>query len=236
MAKLAGVVESLDAVEEGYRGAYVEQDGKFVLDADIEGHPAVGALKRALDSERKIAKEALRKAQAAGDPAEIERLKAELDELKGKSGGEPKPPDAEKLRKKWEEENAPKFKALEDERDKALGELRTLRLDDKVRDSALKAGVLPDDMDDVLLITKRYFTLDDQNRVVMLDEDGDPTGTTPEKWFTDVFKVKKPKYFKGTGNAGSGAKGSDGRPDSAAELDKLPPAARLTRARAMGLQ
>lgn len=42
----------VDALPEALRGFYVEQDGKFVLDAEVEDHPKVGGLKSALKKER----------------------------------------------------------------------------------------------------------------------------------------------------------------------------------------
>lgn len=42
----------VDALPEALRGLYVEQDGKFVLDAEVEEHPKVGGLKSALKKER----------------------------------------------------------------------------------------------------------------------------------------------------------------------------------------
>lgn len=52
MAKLAAVVDSLDAVPEGVRELYVESNGRYVLDADVEEHPSVRAMKNALEKER----------------------------------------------------------------------------------------------------------------------------------------------------------------------------------------
>ena len=42
----------VEALAEPLRGLYVERDGKFVLDADVEDHPAVGGLRSALEKER----------------------------------------------------------------------------------------------------------------------------------------------------------------------------------------
>lgn len=47
MAKLAAVVDSLDAVPEPLRENYIQAEGgKFVLDADVDAHPAIVGLKK----------------------------------------------------------------------------------------------------------------------------------------------------------------------------------------------
>jgi hypothetical protein len=54
MAALKAVLTKaeVDALPEALRGLYAEKNGKFVLDAEIEGHPDVAGLKSALEKER----------------------------------------------------------------------------------------------------------------------------------------------------------------------------------------
>jgi hypothetical protein len=52
MAKLAAVVDSLDAVPEVLRDLYVQEGDRFILDADVEEHPSVRGMKSALEKER----------------------------------------------------------------------------------------------------------------------------------------------------------------------------------------
>lgn len=208
MAKLAAVLESLDSVAEPLRELYTEVDGKFVLDADVEGHPAVGGLKSALEKERKERKDLLARIRGAGDPAELDRLKAELEELKGKAAGESKP-DVEALRKKWDAESATRLQAIERERDQSRAELRQLKLDDRLRLAALDAGVRKSALEDVLEVTRRHFDLDDKGRVVVLDDDGDPSSKTVEKFF-EGLKETKSWFFEGAPGAGSGTRGGGG--------------------------
>jgi hypothetical protein len=52
MAKLAAVVDSIDAVPEALRDLYVQDGDRFVLDADVEDHPSVRGMKSALEKER----------------------------------------------------------------------------------------------------------------------------------------------------------------------------------------
>jgi hypothetical protein len=76
---LLPTIDSLEAVPETARGAYVEKDGKFHLDIEL---PDVTGLKRALDAERGLNKAAKDKVAAwerlGVSPEEIEtRLEAE---------------------------------------------------------------------------------------------------------------------------------------------------------------
>jgi hypothetical protein len=74
---LAQVVDTLDAIPEAARGAYVEKDGKFHLDFDV---PDVTGLKRALESERGLNKAAKDKVAAweklGKSPEEIDEMLA----------------------------------------------------------------------------------------------------------------------------------------------------------------
>jgi hypothetical protein len=74
---LAQTVDSLDAIPEAARGAYVEKDGKFVLDFEV---PDVTGLKRALESERGLNKAAKDKVAAweklGKSPEEIDEMLA----------------------------------------------------------------------------------------------------------------------------------------------------------------
>lgn len=212
MAKLSAVVDSLDAVPETARDLYVEQDGKFVLDADLTEHPTLKQVRSELgvkEAKERKTRQALEARFKDIDPDRYRQLleEAEKREHEGK-------PDLEKViekrLKEFEEKN---YKPVVQERDQFKAELRTLRLDDKVKAAALKAGVFPEDVDDVLVITKRYFDLDETGKIVVIDDDGDPAGKTPEQWFGDVFKQRKPKFFRGSDASGSGARagvGGDG--------------------------
>lgn len=82
MAKLKLVIESLDDVEEAFRGLYVEKDGKFHLDAD--GIEDTSGLRSALAKERKRADDAEKQKKAwersGKTPEEIEALIAAQSE------------------------------------------------------------------------------------------------------------------------------------------------------------
>lgn len=202
MAKLAAVVESLEAIPEAQRDFYTEQDGKFVLDTDVEQHPGVSGLKSALGKEkveRGKKAEALTKLQA-----ELATLREQV-EAKDDKGESTK--DLEKLLKKKEEEVRKEFAPV-------VTELTELRASNLRRDkqavlgkAALAAGVIPESLDDAIAAADRFIKFED-GKASVLDVDGDPTGISPEKFFAERFKELKPWFYKGSAGSGSGAKPS----------------------------
>lgn len=234
-------VTSLDQVEEPIRGAYVEADGKFNLDidkyAEIKAAGLKGKNKELLD---KLAKQ-------KDVVAKFEKFKdLDLDEFEefiesrkqqadGNGGQQPqggKPADDAALRtlekqlKKLQSKLTEDGQTWQQEREKLTGELRHYKLTSPLKEIALKAGVLPEDLDVVLLETARRFRLDDNGKIVVLDDDGDPTTDTPEKFFKDIYRLQRPKFYAATGAAGSGAgpnsrAGGNGKVITRAAFDKF---------------
>lgn len=237
-------VTSLDQVEESIRGAYVEADGKFSLDidkyAELKAAGLKGKNKELLD---KLAKQ-------KDFVAKFEKFKdLDLDEFEefvesrkqqpegsggqgmpGQPGGKPAEDAAlrtmEKQLKKLQSKLTEEGQAWQQEREKLTGELRHYKLTSPLKEIALKAGVLPEDLDVALLETAKRFRLDDNGKIVVLDDDGDPTTDTPEKFFKDIYRLQRPKFYAATGAAGSGAgpnsrAGGNGKVITRAAFDKL---------------
>lgn len=240
MAKLAAVVDSLDGVAEAHRDLYVkgegDQAGKFVLDADVESHPAVAGLKSTVKStrqEREDARAALKAFKDLGyTPEQIAEIKRKAEAGAGDKGDE----DFERRVAKRVKEALDKVQPDLDELPKVRAENRKLKLTDKVRGEFILAGGFDEDADDVVRLTEGRFDLDKNGKVVVLDDDGEATSLTPKEWFEKTYKKQKPKLFKGTDASGSGARGGSGAGGSGylAELEKLTPAQRLTRLRQEG--
>lgn len=77
------IVDSLESLDEGVRGFYTEQDGKFRL--DVDGVEDVTGLKSALEKERSARRDLEKKMKAAlsdDDLEEYARLKAEAEKSK----------------------------------------------------------------------------------------------------------------------------------------------------------
>lgn len=173
------------------------------------------------------------------DLAEYKRLKAEAEKKgKGKGGdgeGDDEPAVAKLVEKRVAEAVA-EFAPLKEEVEALRAENRELRIGSVIESAAIAAGVDPVVLKDVRRVTDHFFTINKAKKVVVLDEDGDETSMTPEKFFSDKFKKERPHYFKPTGSSGGGS-GSDGEggpkltPD---QLSSLPPAERLRIARRSG--
>lgn len=229
MAKLKAVVDSLDGLEDGIKGLYVEQDGKFILDA--EGVDNSG-LKSALDKERKASRDAEAKrketeARFSGiDPDRYAELLDAHEKAEANKGT---------LDEQAQKRAQKAIDAANKERDEALAAVGTERnrakayqgrvLDDAIRAAAAKAGLHQHAIDDALFRGRAMFTLDDNGNAVQLDSDGQPvigkdgkTPFAPNEWL-DSMRESAPHWFpagasgtgSGNGNKGSGTTGS-GKP------------------------
>lgn len=219
------VVDSIDAVDESLRGAYVESDGKYALDPDKYAELKAAGLKKKnseLIGKEKQLKEALSKLEKFKDidPEVFEEFIEARDRSHEQTGNRPdgKLDDAalrtldkqvKKLQSKYEQDAA----AWAEEKARMDAELKHYKLTVPLKEVALKAGVLPDDVDLALMETAKRFRLDDSGRIQVLDEDGDPTTDTPERFFKEIYREKRPKFYQATGAGGSGATpGSKGAP------------------------
>lgn len=205
MDVLVPVVETLENVPEPLRPYYEERDGKHVLRANVREHPDTLALRRALDEERGNVKSWKQKAaeyDALGyTPQQIADLKTEYEKLKGT----PKDQETvETLRKKFEAEWGKKVSDAETRATQLERALLDRDINDDNRRAMLEAGVLPDEIEDQLRLTRDRFDRKD-GRTIVLDEDGRPDTMTVEKFWKDYYRQKKPRVYKGSGAAGGDA-------------------------------
>lgn len=203
-------LEKLDGIDPAVAALYVEKDGKFTL--DVEGLEDTSALKAALKTANKEAKErreALEKLKDV-DPEEYTRLKKEATERETKKLTEAG--EFDKLREKWAKEQADKdveWARKVAEKDALLA---THVKDSQVRNAALKAGVIPEDIEDVMIITARHFKLADDGALQVLDDRGEVTLKTVDEFFVKDFKERKPKFYSATGSTGGGTPSGGGSP------------------------
>lgn len=237
-------VDSLDSVDESIRGAYVETDGKFNFDPDKYADLKAQGLKTKN-------KELLTKiAQGKADKDALKRFEkfADLDDdelsdlLTLREQKNNPPADKDKDKGKGAEELQANFdKALKKatdkhttdlaERDNTITELnkklKHYELTVPIRDVAAQAGVLAEDMKLVLLETASRFKLNDDGKIVVLDDDGEETDITPQKFFDTLYKQQRPKFYAPSGAGGSGAPSSTSRSGveamRRADFDKLGP-------------
>lgn len=215
------VVDSLDTVEESLRPAYVENEGKFNLDPDKYAEVKAQGLKsknKELLGKLTESKNGLKRFEKFAE-LEDDDL-AELLELRELKNNPPKPDD--KTGKGSEELQAQFDKAMKKATDKFTGEktelekrlsdtdraLKHFKLTVPIRDVAVKAGVIADDLDLVLLDTAKRFKLGEDDKIIVLDEVGDDTDITPQKFFETLYREQRPKFYAPSGASGSGAPSS----------------------------
>lgn len=203
-------LEKLEDAPEKERGFYVENPNGDGFVVDIEGgFEDTSALKGALKKERERAKAAEKweKVFPGKNPDEIAELVKKAEKAgEGQKPGETEAEFARRLAKReaeLEKEYAP-FKSKAEELQQKLD---NQTIDNERRRAIAKSGIFPDLVDDALEISRKHFALKD-GKVVILDEDGDPTGMTAEKFYATKFKEMRPRFYQGSGASGSGAAGS----------------------------
>lgn len=219
---------------------YVEKDGKFKLDVEMED---TAGLKSALEKERKAAREAERVRKEL--EKKFEGLDAdEVRKMMEKIGGDEEAQLIksgkldEVVARRMEKANQAHKKALEDlakarDAEKARADKFSQRvLDNHVRAAATKAGLHPNAVDDALFRARTLFALNEDgdavqlnNGEVVMGKDG-KTPFSPGEWL-EGMREQAPHWFP-AGNSGGNAgankgAGGGGRTIKRADFDKLSP-------------
>lgn len=236
-------VDNLDSVPEAMHSLYAESGGKFVLQVD-------GAVpKTRLDEFRNnnvTLKQQIDEMTArfeGVDPDTFRSLSAQAAKI-----AEKKLIEAGKVDEliaarvtAMQADHDTKFGTLKTERDAARGQLDSLLIDGALRDAALKAGVRPTAVDDVLLRGRQTFRLH-EGKATAFEGDKALYGTDAEPlavsaWVAGLSE-KAPHLFDLTQASGGAPKG--GSPGAAgqgtvtrAAWDAMEPAAKATAARTM---
>jgi hypothetical protein len=215
MPKLLGVVDTLESVPEAYKAAYEQRDGKFFL-KEIEFED-VAPYKEKLTKKEKAISEANQK---LGRYSKLQELTDdELDDLLNlrelKKAGKPLTVDEkaelERLNKKALDKVSSELEAEKKARQADQLQLKHYRLTVPLRDIAVKAGVIPEDLDLVMLDVQKRFALNDAGKIVTLDADGDETDITPQKFFETLYKEQRPKFYAASPAGGGGTPPNDKR-------------------------
>lgn len=242
-------VDSLDSVEESLRGAYVEKEGTYTLDPDKYAEYKASGLKaknRELLDKLAKSKDLVTRFEKFKDldPSDLEQFlerKAGDDSTSGKDTGKADDSALRSLEKqlvKLKAQLTTETQQAQTEREKLATELQHYKLTVPLREIALKAGVLPEDLDLAMLETARRFRLTEAGKIEVLDEDGDPTTDTPEKFFKDIYRSQRPKFYAAsqTGGSGAGPNTKAGSPGgktiTRAAFDKLSPEEAMKQAKA----
>lgn len=177
-------VASLDGVEEAFRPAYVEKDGKFTLDveryAEIKAAPLLKKNQELLDEKKKL--------QSSTKTLE-EKAKSGLGDIE-----------------KQLQERDERIKALESEN-------REFAIWTPVRTLALKHGVMADRVDAVMTLLRANNRFDMENReLVFKDKAGYPTTIKADRAFEVYLREELPWAFEASKAAGSGAQNGNRTP------------------------
>jgi hypothetical protein len=222
------IVDTLDSVESGLRDAYVESDGKFQLDPEkyhaIKAAPLAKKNQQLLDEKKKI-QEATRPyerlkplAEIIGeddDPEEISKAieayrkrQAGNEGENGKNGADQQRAleMAQKLHEKQVKRLNDDLAAIKAQHEEAARELREFRLWTPLREQFIKAGGDPAEWElaRLDLANQRRFDFDEDRRIVVM-EDGVPSSVSPEQFFKQVYADQRPKFYKASEAGGSGA-------------------------------
>lgn len=189
-----------DDIPKGFESEYEERDGKW--------HPKAAddttALKGALDKERESRKAEAKRAKDAED------ARADLERKLAAAGTGEEKDKVTKALAKFDADLAAAKAAHEAEVATLKGELRTIRLDDKVKAAFLKAGGRPERADKALNDTKALFDLADDGRIIVKDAKGEATTATVEDFFGKTYKAEMAEFYTGTKASGGGAAGGVG--------------------------
>jgi len=245
---LAQTVDSLDTIPEAARGAYVQKDGKFVLDFEV---PDVTGLKKALESERSANKGVKDKIAAweklGVSPEEIEqRLEAERVKAEDalKKAGKFDEVLAAHLGKAKQEKDAEVGKANK-ERDSALGVAKAAIVNTSLATALTKEKATATGMTALpkLIGDRVKIEFDDAGtaKATIFEADGKTpmvgAGAGGLATFDDLVKEAKkafPDLFEGSGS-GSGTDPKNQRRDAGGktltrkEFDALGPVDRMAK-------
>jgi len=232
MPKLAAVVDSLDVVPEAFREAYTaDGSGKFVLDTDVDAHPAVAGLKKKsaekIGEAKKLEQQLAALKAGIGDhtPEELAEILAahrSSEEDRAKKAGE-----FDKLLAKAIEKTKAEYAPAVQERDELRSKYDALEFKTVVGEAALKAGVDPEKLATVLRAVRDDRIRRGKSGLEVLDAVGETSTKTVEEFFASDFKKEAPYFYLGTDARGSGAGADTGRKIGAGVISARDPAAFL---------
>lgn len=200
---------SPDEIPESFRSAYVERDGKWVADVeDASGLKA--AQRRALDEKKKL-EDAMRSALGGKSLDDAAAALAKLDEIEQER--QKKAGEFDKLLEKRLGETRAEYEKRIAELAPYKAKYEDKTLSDAIRSAAIKAGVIPEDIDEYVIpvVKGRRVMLDASGAAVVVDKDGDVTGQSLDKFFGETFRAEAPKFYRASGASGGGASAGGSR-------------------------
>lgn len=212
------VVDTLDAISEDVRGAYVESDGKFTLDADKYAEIKAAGLKKKNNellgkvkqheselgkfSKFKTLTEALADVEEDDIPGVIDAWQKRAE----KKGDDGKAEMERKLQERKEKKQAEELAKIQGDFQRAQSELKDFKLWTPLREVFIKSGGDPQDWEVARLELSHQgrFSFDEEGKIVVM-EDGQPSTVSADKFFREVYSEARPKFYKASTASGSGA-------------------------------
>lgn len=106
-----------------------------------------------------------------------------------------------RLKAKFEKDLMEKQSVL----DEKIKYIETMRKETAIKAGAEKAGILSQCLNDVVQLTKSRVTIDENDKLVVLDNDGYPTSSTVQEFFEKDYKEAHGHYYLNNAQ-GSGLK------------------------------
>lgn len=216
---LKAIVDTLDSVPEQFRELYTERNGKFEL-TEVEGmrtQADIDRVQTALTKERNDHRGTKEKYSALSgmDISDVLQKLDRIPELEALANGKV---DETKIEELVNGRLRSKLAPIERERDTFKTQLTETQnqlkqyeaekiqrlIGDKVRSAATAAKLLPEAIEDALLLAERVFEVAEDGRVVTKDGVGVTPGVDPSVWFTDL-QAKRPHWWGPS--VGGGARG-----------------------------
>ncbi|MDV6347483.1 hypothetical protein R2083_08140 [Nitrosomonas sp. Is35] len=221
---------TLDGLDSVFHELYTEQSDKTYLLTGVEGMKTQGDIDKvtqALVKERADHKALKEKFALLGDQDPVDLL-AQLDRIKELEAAAAGKIDEAKINEIVEGRLRTKLGPVERENKqlkdqlaaeqgvtaelKAKDQKRTIH--DKARAAALKIGVIPEALDDILLYADNVMEITEDGRVITKDQVGVTPGVDPEVWLSEMQQKKRywwPASQSGDskGNGGGGGISGD---------------------------
>ncbi len=218
---LKAILDSVDDLPDDVKKEYSEHEGKFVL--QVDGMKSQSDFDKLSTTLRKVTKEhgdLKKRIEPLGD-RKIEDVITSLDRIPELEEAAKGKLDEAGIEKVVEGRIKAKLGPVERERDTLKGQLadkdkqiedytakeRRAAIHDAVRKAATTAKVLPEAIEDALLLAERVFELNEDGKVIAKDNVGVTPGIVPTDWFTDLQKTR-PHWWGPS--AGGGAGGNRG--------------------------
>lgn len=225
---LKAILDSIDDLPDSVKSEYVEKNGKFEL--QVEGMKTEADVSRVAEALRKEKNDfkTFRDQFAPLGGRKPEEIIAQLDripELEAAAEGKLEGKKLEDLvegrlksRLAPVERERDQLKTQLGEKDKIIGEYtgkeKTRTIHDAVRKAATTAKVVPEALEDALILAERHFEVDDAGRVVTKDGLSVTPGIQPDAWFSDLQSTRKHWWGPTVGGGAGGNRGGNSAVDN----------------------